>query len=260
MKLHVVGPDAELRFYSAGPGPAASAPFMSALLGGAYHVKLLGWLIGDEIKLSSAATTYHKMISQEALTEIFPWPLSFSTALGPSCDFRVTFSSRYLQRPVVRTGIDLESLNGIDLLFALPPHVSVALAIRRIFLVALSRGVALPSTARLAALCNRSAATLRQPSGARQDVHPRDSRRMRAGMCSTASSGSPTTPRGSRRSARIQRCALFPTCLSALDRLFALVLSPEARFRSVGLSGIRSRRTATRRCQVPASNCTTSMT
>jgi len=50
----------------------------------------------------------------------------------------------------------------MQMLFTLPPNVSVAVAIRRIFLAALSRGADLPSTARLASLCNRSSATLRR--------------------------------------------------------------------------------------------------
>lgn len=162
LKLRVSGPDAELRFFSAAPGPNATASFMSALTGAALHMKLLSWLIGEEIKVVSAATSYHRLIGQEALTELFPWPLTFSTDLGSACDFRLTFSSRYVQRPIIRNGADAESLKVMDLLFTLPRDVSIAVAIRRIFLTAIGRGVPLPSTARLASLCNRSAATLRR--------------------------------------------------------------------------------------------------
>ena len=162
LQLHVAGPQAELRIYTAGPGPDEPATFMSALLGAAFHVKLFGWLIGEEINVVSAATSYHQLITQDALHELLPWQVTFRADLGPACDFRVTFSSRYLARPVIRTGSDIENLKPMDLLFTVSPEMSAAVAVRRIFLVALGRGVKLPSAARLAVLCNRSQATLRR--------------------------------------------------------------------------------------------------
>jgi AraC-like DNA-binding protein len=162
LRLRSSGSGAELSFYSTGRAAMGSATFVTALVGAAFHINLFGWLIGDEIKVLSAETNYGKIIKHDALAEIFPWPLSYSRDLGPACDFRITFSSRYLQRPVIRTGLDIEALDSIDVVFTAPSPVSVAVAIRRIYCGSLSRGAPLPSTARLATLCNRSAATLRR--------------------------------------------------------------------------------------------------
>lgn len=162
MSLGVHGSDAELRFYSGGPAPDSSAHFVSALLGAAFHAKLFGWLIGDEIKVASVATSYRRLMTHEALAEIAPWPIVFACDLGATCDVRIVFQSRHLSRPVIRTGGDLEGLNLIDLLFALMSPASPVAAVRQILLAALNRGAKLPSAARLAALCNRSPATLRR--------------------------------------------------------------------------------------------------
>jgi AraC-like DNA-binding protein len=162
LQLRVIGTEAEVRFYSGAPAPDASASFMSALLGSAFHVRLFGWLIGEPIKVLSAETSYHKLITQSVLIELLDWPVAFSVDLGASCDFRIVFPSHFLQRPIVRAGDDVDSLDMMELLFASPQKVSAATAVRRIFRVALSRGKQLPSMERLARLCNSSSATLRR--------------------------------------------------------------------------------------------------
>ncbi len=162
LDLHVCGRDAEMRIYTAGPGPHEPATFMSALLGAVFHIRLFGWLIGEEIRITSAATSYRALLPQPALQELLPWAIEYSADLGPACDFRVVFPSRYLTRPVVRTGGDVEKLEPLKLLFNVSPQSSVTLAVRRIFLGAISRGVSLPSAARVSALCHRSPATVRR--------------------------------------------------------------------------------------------------
>ncbi len=162
LELRVGGADAQLRFYTGGSGAEDPDSFISALLGAAFHVRLFGWLIGEEIEVIAAATSYRQLIPGDALTQLLPWSIAFSTDLGPACDFRVTFGAHHLSRPVLRTGADVESLNLMDLLCRLPPQLSVAVMVRRIFLAALSRGVELPGAARLATLCYRSPATLRR--------------------------------------------------------------------------------------------------
>lgn len=162
MKLEVSAKAAELRFYSGAPAPSAKSCFMSAVLGAAYHVKLLGWLVGDEVKVISGATSYRQMLSREALEEIVSWPIAFGVDLGTACDFSVTFPVRYLSLPVIRTGSELEAVNLLGLTFAAAPHASTAMTVRRILSGALRRGGKLPSASRLASLCNRSPATLRR--------------------------------------------------------------------------------------------------
>jgi len=162
LELRSDGREAQLLLYTAGPTPADLASFMSNLVGAAFHLKLFEWLIGDRIEVTASATRYRQLIASEALAEVLPWRVEFSTDLGPRCDFRVAFDSRHLSRPIVRTGADVEKLNLMDLLLEPSTQASVAAMVRRIMLTALARGFTLPSAARLAALCHRSPATLRR--------------------------------------------------------------------------------------------------
>lgn len=162
MELRVSARTAELRFFTGGPGVHGRSSFSASLVGAVFHVRLLGWLGGQEIAEASVATSHRQFVDPAQVAGIVPWPLRFSVDLGPGCDVRVTFPSRYLSYPVVRGTRDVEDLDMMSLLFSETTRSSVAMTVRRIMLGALSRGAKLPSAARLAVLCNRSPATLRR--------------------------------------------------------------------------------------------------
>ncbi|MDY0066141.1 MAG: helix-turn-helix transcriptional regulator, partial [Steroidobacteraceae bacterium] len=107
-----------------------------------------------------------QLLSDEAIAELFPHPLVFGrNDLWRDSEIRLTFASSCLQRPVVRNAADLEDLLRLSLLdrmTALTPGALLVDTVRTIFNRALSRGVSLPSTERVAMLCNMSSATLRR--------------------------------------------------------------------------------------------------
>lgn len=162
LQLLVSGARAEVRIYAAGPGPDEPASSMIALLGAVFHIRLFGWLIGEDIGVETAATSCRQHLGEDALREVLPWPIAFAADLGPCCEVRITFASHHLTRPIVRTGADFEQLQLMDLLIMPATPSSTASAVRRQIMLALRRGLEVPSAARLAALCHRSPATLRR--------------------------------------------------------------------------------------------------
>jgi AraC-like DNA-binding protein len=162
LALNMKGRVAELHLSSSST-PTGFADFMTTLLGTILFLRLFSWLIGEEIELIEASTAYDRLIGEDVLAELLSYPLVFGRKdLPQGSAFRLSFAAKYLQRPVVRTCADLENLQMLDLLFAVPAGVGVSMAVRRIFNAALARGLPPPSTVRLAALCSRSGATIRR--------------------------------------------------------------------------------------------------
>lgn len=165
MHLRATGSTAELYLRSGEARNVVSA-LLSDLSAAILFLKLFGWLIGEEIELIEASVCHEQLLSDEAVAELFPHPLVFGRKdLWRGSEIRLTFASSYLPRPVVRSAADLEDLLRLSLLdrmTALTPGALLADTVRTIFNRALSRGVPLPSTERVAVLCNMSGATLRR--------------------------------------------------------------------------------------------------
>ncbi|MBK7250773.1 MAG: AraC family transcriptional regulator ligand-binding domain-containing protein [Gammaproteobacteria bacterium] len=165
MHLCETGSTAELYLRSGEARNVVSA-LLSDLAAATLFLKLFGWLIGEEIELLEASVCHEQLLSDEAIAELFPHPLVFGRKdLWRDSEIRLTFASGYLQRPVVRSAADLEDLLRLSLLdrmTALTPGALLSDTVRTIFNRALARGLPLPSTKRVAVLCNMSGATLRR--------------------------------------------------------------------------------------------------
>lgn len=165
LHLHETDRAAELYIRSGEARNVVSA-LLSDLSAATLFLKLFGWLIGEEIELLEASVCHEQLLSDAAIAELFPHPLVFGRRdLWRGSEIRLTFASRHLQRPVVRSAADLEDLLRLSLLdrmTALTPGTLLSDTMRTIFNRALARGLPLPSTERVAVLCNMSGATLRR--------------------------------------------------------------------------------------------------
>lgn len=165
MHLCETGSTAEL-YLRSGEARNVVSGLLSDLAAAALFLKLFGWLIGEEIEVLEASVCHEQLLSERAIAEIFPHPLVFGRKdLWHDSEIRLSFASRYLQRPVVRSTTDLEDLLRLSLfdrMTALTPGLLLSDTVRTIFNRSLARGVSLPSTGRVAVLCNMSSATLRR--------------------------------------------------------------------------------------------------
>lgn len=82
-----------------------SCAYLSDLTGLATHLRLFGWLIGEDIPLSGAAMRYPPLMDARTVAYLLPYPVEHD---APENSLR--FPARYLDRPVVRDHHELDLL------------------------------------------------------------------------------------------------------------------------------------------------------
>lgn len=79
--------------------------YLSDLTGLSTYARLYGWLIGEDLPLLGAAMRYPPLLDARTITHLMPCPVRHG---APENSFR--FPALYLDRPVIRSHHELESL------------------------------------------------------------------------------------------------------------------------------------------------------
>jgi AraC-like DNA-binding protein len=97
------GDQACLQMHTIRSAREASA-FVSDLTGLATFYRLFAWLIGEDIRPLSAELCYAQMLSAETVARILPCPITYDAP-----DNRLSFPAHLLEKPVIRSYVDLQS-------------------------------------------------------------------------------------------------------------------------------------------------------
>ena len=152
---------AKLEYKQLSNKPSVSA-LISDLLSLSYYHRLYNWLIGERIPVNALEVYYDELLDKNALEDLFQIPLRFNQ---PGNYF--LFPKTYLEKPIVRTVDELDSLLDIDLFpfdlfFDGASQLSFSELIGQQFRNLLSSGRLLPNLDQLAAYYNLSETTLRR--------------------------------------------------------------------------------------------------
>jgi AraC-like DNA-binding protein len=153
---------AELRMETVRATRNVSA-YISDLTGLSTHLRLFGWLIGEEIVPRFVALRYPPLVSREVDTRLMPYAI-----VHDAPENMLRFPDHYLARPIVRTPSELERLLErfpFDLEEAQSKGAPLSEHVRISLRSALAQGAAFPTEAKIARQFSISPATLKRRLG-----------------------------------------------------------------------------------------------
>jgi AraC-like DNA-binding protein len=134
--------------------------YMSDLTGLAFHHRLLGWLIGEDIRLSGAALRYRPLIARKTIAYLLPIPVKHDAP-----ENSLSFPAYYLDRPIVRSALELDRMLGrfpFDIGEPQSKNMPLSERIDHVFASLLASGEPLVTADLLARRLNISLATLKR--------------------------------------------------------------------------------------------------
>lgn len=137
-----------------------ASAFVSDLTGLATHLRLFGWLIGDDIRPAGIEVFYPALLDQETAARLLPHPIRYRAP-----ENLIRFPAHYLDRPVVRSYSELVRFLEhfpFDLEEAQSKIAPLSERLRLVIAAVLADGSPLPTGAELARQFSISPATLRR--------------------------------------------------------------------------------------------------
>jgi AraC-like DNA-binding protein len=134
--------------------------YISDLTGLSTHLRLFGWLIGEEIVPRLVALRYPPLVSREIDTRLLPYAITHDAP-----ENMLQFADRYLGRPIVRTPSELERLLErfpFDLEQVQSKNAPLSEQVRIALRSALAQGTACPTEAVVASQFSIGPATLKR--------------------------------------------------------------------------------------------------
>jgi len=159
LTLEVIGAEAQLTMATMRQVRNCCA-YLSDLTGLAYHHRLLGWLIGEDIALLGAALRYPPLLGRRTVSYLLPYRVQHHAA-----ENAIRFPARHLDQPVVRSHHELEEILGRFPFDIAEPQSKIAPLsgrIEHLFASTLASGEALVTAAVLAQQFSISVATLKR--------------------------------------------------------------------------------------------------
>lgn len=134
--------------------------YLSDLTGLAAYHRLFGWLIGEDIPLSSARLRYPPLLDPQTVAYLMPYSMQHRAAENALC-----FPAHYLSRAVVRSHHELEDMLGrfpFDTQAPQSKNAPLSERLSHLFATSLAGGDAPPTASHLAQQFSISLATLKR--------------------------------------------------------------------------------------------------